>query len=100
MLKLEQNYRSVQPILDATNARDRAVRQQRYNKDLFSTRASQQKPRLVTLTDEDQQSDYLINRILEHHEAGIPLRKQAVLFRTAHHSDALEVELAGGTFRS
>jgi DNA helicase-2/ATP-dependent DNA helicase PcrA len=93
VLKLEQNYRSVQPILDATNGVI-ALCPKRYNKDLFSTRVSQQKPRLVTLVDEDQQSDYLIRRILEHHEAGIPLKKQAVLFRTAHHSDALEVELS------
>jgi DNA helicase-2/ATP-dependent DNA helicase PcrA len=92
VLKLEQNYRSVQPILDATN-RVIALAPARYNKDLFSTKPSDQKPRLVTLADEDQQSDYLIKRILEHHEAGIALRKQAVLFRTAHHSDALEVEL-------
>src|ERR1700712_4134092 len=93
VLKLEQNYRSVQPILEATNAVI-ALCPQRYNKDLFSTRVSRQKPRLVTLMDEDQQSDYLIKRILEHHEAGIALKKQAVLFRTAHHSDALEVELS------
>src|SRR5207249_6190838 len=46
------------------------------------------------LADEEQQSAYVIERILGHLEAGIPLRKQAVLFRTAHHSDALEVELA------
>jgi DNA helicase-2/ATP-dependent DNA helicase PcrA len=93
VLKLEQNYRSVQPILDATNAVI-ALSPQRYNKDLFSTRASKQKPRLVTLTDEDQQSDYVIRRLLEHHEAGIPLKRQAILFRTAHHSDALEVQLS------
>jgi DNA helicase-2/ATP-dependent DNA helicase PcrA len=93
VLKLEQNYRSVQPILDATNAVI-ALCPKRYDKDLFSTRRSAQKPRLVTLMDEDQQSDYLIKRILEHHEAGIPLQKQAVLFRTAHHSDALEIELS------
>src|SRR5687768_16518110 len=92
VLKLEQNYRSVQPILDATNGVI-ALCPHRYNKELFSTRASRQKPRLVTLIDEDQQSDYVIRQILEHHEAGIPLKKQAVLFRTAHHSDALEVEL-------
>jgi DNA helicase II / ATP-dependent DNA helicase PcrA len=92
VLKLEQNYRSVQPILDATNAVI-ALCPHRYNKDLFSSRESQQKPRLVTVTDEDQQSEYLIGRMLEQREAGIPLRKQAVLFRTAHHSDALEVEL-------
>lgn len=92
VLKLEQNYRSVQPILDATNGVI-ALCPKRYNKDLFSARQSQQKPRLVTLVDEDQQSDYVIRRILDHHEAGISLRRQAVLFRAAHHSDALEVEL-------
>jgi DNA helicase-2/ATP-dependent DNA helicase PcrA len=92
VLKLEQNYRSVQPILDATN-KVIALCPQRYNKDLFSCRKSNQKPCLVSLTDEEQQSSYLIKRILEHHEAGIALKKQAVLFRTAHHSDALEVEL-------
>jgi DNA helicase-2/ATP-dependent DNA helicase PcrA len=93
VLKLEQNYRSVQPILNATNAVI-ALCPQRYNKDLFSVRRSEQKPRLVTLMDEEQQSDYIIKRILEHHEAGISLRRQAVLFRASHHSDALEVELS------
>ena len=61
VLKLEQNYRSVQPILEATNAVI-ALCPNRYNKDLFSTRASRQKPRLVTLVDEEQQSDYVIGR--------------------------------------
>jgi DNA helicase-2/ATP-dependent DNA helicase PcrA len=93
VLKLEQNYRSVQPILDATNAVI-AMCPHRYNKDLFSHRTSRQKPRLVNLVDEDQQCDYVIRRCLEHLEAGIPLKKQAVLFRAAHHSDALEVELS------
>src|SRR5688500_3381852 len=93
VLKLEQNYRSVQPILDATNAVI-ALCPRRYNKDLYSARLSRQKPRLVTLTDEDGQSDYVIKRVLEHHEEGVALRKQAVLFRAAHHSDALEVELS------
>jgi DNA helicase-2/ATP-dependent DNA helicase PcrA len=93
VVTLEQNYRSVQPILDATNAVI-SLCPHRYNKDLFSLRTSGQKPRLVTLVDEDQQSDYVVRRVLEHHEAGIPLRRQAVLFRAAHHSDALEVELS------
>jgi DNA helicase-2/ATP-dependent DNA helicase PcrA len=93
VLKLEQNYRSVQPILDATNAVI-ALCPRRYNKDLFSERRSAQKPRLVTVVDEDQQSDYVIKRVLEHVEAGIALKRQAVLFRAAHHSDHLEVELS------
>jgi DNA helicase-2/ATP-dependent DNA helicase PcrA len=93
VLKLEQNYRSVQPILDATNAVI-ALCPKRYNKDLFSQRQSAQKPRLVSVLDEDQQSDYVIGRILQHLEAGIDLKRQAVLFRAAHHSDHLEVELS------
>ena len=93
VLKLEENYRSVAPILNATNAVI-ALCPNRYNKDLFTTRPGGDKPKLVTLGDEDQQSDYVIRRMLQHHEAGIPLRKQAVLFRAAHHSDALEVELS------
>ncbi|MEZ0267486.1 MAG: ATP-dependent helicase, partial [Phycisphaerae bacterium] len=93
VVKLEQNYRSVQPILTATNAVI-ALCPKRYNKDLFSTRKSAQKPRLVSVLDEDQQSEHVIKQVLAHHEAGIALKKQAVLFRAAHHSDALEVELA------
>jgi DNA helicase-2/ATP-dependent DNA helicase PcrA len=93
VLKLEQNYRSVQPILDATNAVI-GLCPNRYAKDLFSSRKTGQPPRLITLADEDQQSNYVIRQMLEHLEAGIALRKQAVLFRAAHHSDALEVELA------
>jgi DNA helicase-2/ATP-dependent DNA helicase PcrA len=92
VIKLEQNYRSTQPILDATNAVI-ALSPQRHDKTLFSTRLRGQKPRLVTLVDEQQQCDYLIEQILEHREGGIDLRRQAVLFRAAHHSDALEVEL-------
>ena len=93
VVKLEQNYRSVQPILDATNAVI-GLCPKRYNKDLFSTRKSEQKPKLVTVLDEDGQSDWVIKQVLQHLEAGIELRKQAVLFRAAHHSDALEVELS------
>jgi DNA helicase-2/ATP-dependent DNA helicase PcrA len=93
VMKLEQNYRSVQPILDATNAVI-ALCPRRYEKDLFSNRTAGAKPALVTLVDEDQQCEYVIHEILQHVEAGIPLRRQAVLFRAIHHSDALEVELS------
>jgi DNA helicase-2/ATP-dependent DNA helicase PcrA len=93
VITLEQNYRSTQPILDAANAVIRFARE-RYTKDLFSERASQQKPRLVTVEDEAAQVDYVVERVLEAREAGLPLRRQAVLFRTAHHSDLLQIELA------
>jgi DNA helicase-2/ATP-dependent DNA helicase PcrA len=43
--------------------------------------------------DEMGQVDFVVRSVLERREAGVPLREQAVLFRAAHHSDALEVEL-------
>ena len=85
IVKLEQNYRSVQPILDASNAV--------IGKSLFSERRSEQKPLLVAAKDEQAQADYIVERVLEAREAGVPLHHQAVLMRTAHHSDLLEIEL-------
>ncbi len=93
VITLEQNYRSTVPILDACNAVI-GLSSRRFAKNLFSTRRSQQKPILVTAEDETAQVEYVVERILEHREAGIALVRQAVLFRTAHHSDQLEVELA------
>jgi DNA helicase II / ATP-dependent DNA helicase PcrA len=92
VLTLEQNYRSTQPILAASNAVI-ALSPQGYAKKLFSTRAHGQRPQLVTVQDEGAQVEYVVKQILERREAGIPLAQQAVLFRAAHHSDALEVEL-------
>ena len=89
---LEQNYRSVQPILEASNA----VMEQageRYTKNLWSKRRSDQKPLLYTCVDEPHQCTRVCERILEHHEAGTALMKQAVLFRAGHHSAQLEIEL-------
>src|SRR5262249_75490 len=92
-VRLERNYRSTQPILDAPNA-VLALAPERFAKNLYSARAFDQLPRLVSVEDESFQAQYLIERILEHREAGVALKQQAVLIRAAHHSDALEVELA------
>ncbi|MCX7824698.1 MAG: ATP-dependent helicase [Verrucomicrobiae bacterium] len=93
IITLEQNYRSVQPILDAANAVMGYARQ-RFTKNLWSNRRSDQRPALVHCLDEAQQCRFVCRQVLEHLEAGVPLRKQAVLVRTAHWSDMLEVELA------
>ena len=90
---LERNYRSTQPILAASNAVIGAAAE-RYAKDLWSDRASAQRPRLVTVADEAQQARYVVEQVLEAREAGMTLKNQAVLFRAAHHSAALEIELA------
>jgi len=43
--------------------------------------------------DEAEQARWVANCILEHREAGLTLKSQAVLFRTSSHSAALELEL-------
>jgi len=92
VVTLEHNYRSTEPILEACN-RVIGLARERFSKNLFSTRGSKQKPRLITVDDEAAQVDYVVERILKRREAGIDLKRQAVLFRTSHHSDGLEVEL-------
>ena len=92
VVTLERNYRSTQPILDASNAVIAGARE-RYAKTLWTDKASSLKPQLVLIPDEAEQARWVCNRILEHREAGIALKSQAVLFRAASHSAALELEL-------
>jgi DNA helicase II / ATP-dependent DNA helicase PcrA len=93
VITLEQNYRSTQPILEASNATI-GLCKERFTKDLFSIRKEGGRPLLVTLNDEAEQVRHVADTVLAQREAGVPLKRQAVLFRAAHHSDALEVELA------
>ena len=90
---LERNYRSTQPILDATNAVI-AQASERRDKALFTEQNGGARPVAVSCRDEVEQTEYVIERILEHRERGTLLKEQAVLFRAAHHSAALEIELS------
>ena len=92
VIALEHNYRSTQPILDAANALIAEASRQ-YTKRLQSDRAAGARPRIVTVLDEQAQADYVVERTLAAREQGVRLREQAVLFRSAHHSDLLELEL-------
>ena len=93
IVTLEQNYRSTQPILEATNHVISLARE-RYSKNLWSQRGAGERPRLVNCEDEADQAEYIIRQVLTHREAGVDLRRQAVLFRASHHSMLLEAELA------
>jgi DNA helicase-2/ATP-dependent DNA helicase PcrA len=92
IVTLEQNYRSTQPILDAANGVI-GLAPEAFSKRLWTERQSARKPRLVTVRDEAEQGRYVVDQVLEQREAGIALKEQAVLFRTAHHSAPLEIEL-------
>ena len=93
VVTLERNYRSTQPILEASNAVIAAARE-RHAKDLFTDKASGQRAQLVLVPDEAQQARWVADEVLRQREAGTVLKSQAVLFRTSHHSAALELELA------
>jgi DNA helicase-2/ATP-dependent DNA helicase PcrA len=82
---LEENYRSTQPVLDAANAL--------IGKSLRSRKGKGPKPRYVTVSDDVAQAQYVVKEVLETRERGVLLRRQAVLFRSSHHSDVLELEL-------
>src|SRR6204780_4198691 len=93
IVTLAQNYRSTQGLLDASNAlMAEAPRQHR--KHLLSTRGAGGRPLYVTVDDLAGQAEYVCGQILKRREAGVPLKRQAVLFRNASASDALELELA------
>lgn len=92
-ITLEKNYRSTMPILEASNAVIEQAKK-RFTKNIFSDKASEEKPFLVTTEDESYQAEYVADKVLEYREAGISLTDQAVLFRSSHHSAPLEIELA------
>lgn len=93
-ITLELNYRSTAPILRVANAIGAdapegftSVLQEK----VPIPGASQ--PQLVHCFDERHQSEVVTDRVLELYEQGVALQKQAVLFRAAHHSADLELEL-------
>ncbi|MFP5381088.1 MAG: ATP-dependent helicase [Gammaproteobacteria bacterium] len=92
IVTLARNYRSTQPILAAANGVI-ARAAEGYAKALWSERQSAELPQLVSVRDEADQAACVIEAVLAKRETGIPLRQQAVLFRTSSHSATLEVEL-------
>ena len=93
IIKLEENYRSRQPILDLANAVIEHAKE-KYTKCLFTRLEGGKRPVLYKARDEADQSRFIADRILELREEGVPLKEMAVLFRSAYHSFDLELELA------
>jgi len=89
---LEENYRSTQPVLDLANG-VLASFSGGYGKSLHSARAEGPRPRLVGVADAEQEAAFVVERILALREEGVPLRQQAVLFRSGRQSAVLESAL-------
>ena len=93
MYKLEENYRSTQPILNLANCIiDEAA--EKYTKRLFTRKIDGPLPALVEAGGEHTQSRFIAQKILELREEGVPLSEVAVLFRSSFHSFDLEIELS------
>ncbi|ALA57615.1 ATP-dependent helicase [Nitrospira moscoviensis] len=91
--KLEENYRSTQPILNLANCIiDEAA--EKYTKRLFTRKIDGPLPALVEAAGENAQSRFIAQKILELREEGVPLSEVAVLFRSSFHSFDLEIELS------
>lgn len=93
IIKLEENYRSVQPVLDFTNKIiEGAI--EKYEKHLYTKKTGGELPYIVAATTENLQSKFIVDKILELREEGIPLKDIAVLFRSSFFSFDLEIELS------
>lgn len=93
VIALEENYRSVQPILNLTNIIiDQA--KEKYSKNLYTRRSGGSSPVLVEAQDENDQSLFIADKIQQLIRQGIALNEIAVLFRAGYHSFDLEIELS------
>jgi DNA helicase-2/ATP-dependent DNA helicase PcrA len=94
-ITLDVNYRSSRHILAVANALGADAPEGfhavlRESTPLVGAGA----PQLVHCADEREQSERVSDRVLELYEQGVALHQQAVLFRAAHHSADLEIELS------
>ncbi|MCZ8112455.1 MAG: ATP-dependent helicase [Betaproteobacteria bacterium] len=92
VLALTRNHRSTPEIVAAGNAVIAQARE-RFAKTLTSPRPPGARPTLHLVPDEAAEARGVARAVLEAREGGLALRRQAVLFRTATHSQALELEL-------
>jgi DNA helicase II / ATP-dependent DNA helicase PcrA len=90
---LERNYRATQPLLDVANA-VAAQDAEGFPKVLRAEREGGGRPALVFCRDQLHEAVEVCDRVLAAREEGMLLREQAVLARTGHDCDALELELS------
>jgi ATP-dependent DNA helicase UvrD/PcrA len=90
---LEENYRSIQPILTLTNAIIERAKE-KFTKNLFTRRRGGAIPVIVNADDEYSQSRFVVDQIKDLQQQGVALNDIAVLFRASFHSFDLEIELS------
>lgn len=89
IIKMEQNYRSTQTILDAANELIKR-NQMRKPKDLWTERGEGEKIRLFEARDERHEAQYVVDSVLKEVESGRTLSEQVVFYRVHAQSRILE----------
>jgi DNA helicase-2/ATP-dependent DNA helicase PcrA len=94
VIKLEQNYRSTQPILSLTNSIiDQA--EEKFTKSLFTEEKGGERPEVFSGATETAEARFVVDTITKLLENETPKTEIAVLFRSGFHSYKLEMELGG-----
>ncbi|HET54197.1 MAG TPA: ATP-dependent helicase [Ignavibacteria bacterium] len=92
VVKIEENYRSEQGILNFTN--DIILNAKiGFKKNLFSQRVSRKKPIIKRLSDGIAEAEYIVNKILEIRENNLDYKDFAILTRASWHSNYVQTEL-------
>jgi DNA helicase-2/ATP-dependent DNA helicase PcrA len=92
VIKIEENYRSNQKILDFTNDIILNARIG-YKKKLHSDIMYDAVPEVRKFYDQESEAEYVVDRIIEYREKGISLNQIAVLVRAFWHARYIEAEL-------
>ena len=93
IIKLEENYRSTQPILDAANS-VLSEMSSKYAKRLVSNlKHKGARPQMWVFNDAYEEAAWVVKKMDELKDTGIPFEKQCVLFRSSYISIALQAEL-------
>ena len=89
VIRLEQNYRSTQNILDAANAVIRN-NQGRKGKTLWTENGAGDVVTIKTAFNESDEANYIVGQIMMNYNRGANWRDHAILYRTNAQSNALE----------
>jgi len=90
--KLQTNYRSTPEILDLANM-SISHNLNQFAKRLYTVKEGLSKPALIEVADLSCQAAFVVQRVLELRDEGVPLREIAVLFRAHYQSAEIEMEL-------
>ncbi|RLC52943.1 MAG: hypothetical protein DRZ79_00335 [Candidatus Cloacimonadota bacterium] len=89
IIKLEQNYRSPQTILDVANSLIKSNKE-RHPKKLWTNIKSDKKPKLTIVENEHKEADFVVEELIKLQRQNVSLNDCVVLYRTNAQSRVFE----------